>query len=425
MKEHQDGAQQQVIGEKKPSLSTNTLFLGIVSFLTDVSSEMTVTLMPLFLANVLRVSTAPIGIIEGVAESTASITKLFSGWLSDKMGKRKPLTLLGYGLSTFSKPFLYFAASWWAVLFIRFSDRLGKGIRTAPRDALIADSAPEHLQGLNFGFHRAADTAGAFVGLGLATVIIYAMQGANLSFERATFQTLVLVGSVPALLAVIVIIFFVKDIKRSSGEAEAPPRISFSGLDTRFKIFLAISLIFTLGNSSDAFLVLRAQDLGLSVFHIALLLLGFNFVYSALATPAGALSDKLGRRKMLGVGWLIYALVYLGFATAGEASYVWLLYIIYGVYYAMTEGVIKALISDIVPPAMRGTAYGAHSTVVGVAALPASIIAGLLWQGAGPFQGFGASAPFYFGAGLAMLSALLLLVWYPSRTWGLRPHPKG
>ena len=416
MADIEDGVRQ-VVEAKKPSLSRNAVFLGIVSFLTDVSSEMTLTLMPLFLANVLKVSTGPIGIIEGVAESTASITKLFSGWFSDKLGKRKPLTLLGYGLSTFSKPFLYLAGSWWVILFIRFSDRLGKGVRTAPRDALIADSAPAHLQGLNFGFHRAADTAGAFVGLGLATAIIYVMQGAGLSFERATFQTLVLAGSVPAFLAVVVLFLFVKDIKKNTPEIEAPALISFTGLDARFKVFLVISLLFALGNSSDAFLVLRAQDLGLSVLNISLLLLGFNFAYSALSTPAGALSDKLGRRKILGVGWLLYSLVYLGFATASEATYVWVLYIIYGVYYAMTEGVIKALIADVVPAARRGTAYGAHSTVVGLAALPASIIAGVLWQGAGPWHGFGAGAPFYFGAILAILSAFLLLFWYPSPTY--------
>ena len=394
-------------------ITRNVLVLGAVSLLTDVSSEMTLTILPLFLANVLLVPTAIIGIIEGVAETTASVTKVFSGWLSDRTGQRKWLTVLGYGLSAVSKPFLFFAAAWPLVFGARFADRLGKGIRTAPRDALIADSAAPDKAGLNFGFHRAADTAGAVIGLTLAAIVVYLSEGGSLLLDRPTYQILVLVGIIPGLLAVLILATLVTEQKRSAKEAK-PPSLSLKGFDVRFKMFVVIVILFTLGNSSDAFLILRAQNLGMSVLTIFVLLVTFNLVYTVAATPAGALSDILGRRRLVVAGWSAYGLVYLGFAVAEQSWHVWLLYLLYGLYYASVEGASRALVADTVAPEQRGTAYGVYNAAVGVAALPASIIAGILWQGIGAFNGFGPSAPFYFGAAMAFLAVLLLVMWLPT-----------
>ncbi|MBI4498392.1 MAG: MFS transporter [Chloroflexi bacterium] len=390
------------------TLPRNVLLLGAVSFLTDVSSEMTLTILPLFLANVLGVAPVFIGLIEGIADATASLTRIFSGWLSDRLGRRKALAVAGYGLSAVSKPVLYFASAWGLVLAVRFSDRLGKGIRTAPRDALIADSVAPQLRGLSFGFHRAADTAGAFLGLGLVALIIFLSQRGSLQLERATFQTLVLVATAPGLLAVALLAWLVREPRPVALKPQAaPPALAPRGLGRPFLGFLGVSTLFALGNSSDAFLLLRAQHVGLSALQVALLLMGFNFVYAVLATPAGALSDRLGRRGVILTGWGLYALVYLGFALAGTGWQVWALFALYGVYYALAEGTGRALVADLVPADRRGTAFGAYHFALGVTALPSSLIAGALWQVYGP------PAPFYFGAALALLAALLLAAWLP------------
>ncbi|MFH1140962.1 MAG: MFS transporter, partial [Chloroflexota bacterium] len=248
----------------------NVFWLGWVSFLTDVSSEMILNLLPLLLKNVLGVGTAVIGVIEGVADSTATLTRLPSGWLSDRLGRRKGLTFLGYGLSTVSKPFLYLASSWGLVLGVRFADRVGKGVRTAPRDALLADSTSQEDRGRNFGFHRAMDTAGAMVGILGAALIVFLMQRGNVNLERNTFRTIVIVGTIPAVLALIVLWWFVREVGTSKKSAIATGLVpSESGrFPTAFKVFLPIAMLFTLANSSDAFLLLRAQNLGLSVLQI-------------------------------------------------------------------------------------------------------------------------------------------------------------
>ncbi len=379
------------------------------SFLTDISSEMIVYLIPLFLANVLGVRTSVIGLIEGVAETTASLVKLYSGALSDKLGKRKFLVVTGYSLSTFAKPFLYFANTWGWVLAVRFVDRVGKGIRTAPRDALVAGSIDEKQRGLAFGVHRAGDTAGAFIGLAAAMVIVWMNQGTAPELSRATFQIAVLVSFIPALLAVIVLVIGVREIT-GQGTGKAPV-LSLQGLDARFKRFLLIIVLFTLGNSSDAFIILRGQERGLDVFQVMAMVLTFNFVYAVLAGPLGALSDKIGRRKLIIGGWIAYGMVYLGLAVSQSGGQVWALFTLYGVYYAATEGSAKALVADLVPNEKRGTAYGLYNAAIGLAALPASLIAGLLWQGLGPWTGFGASAPFYFGAAMALVSGFLFWKW--------------
>jgi MFS family permease len=386
-------------------LPRNIWVVTVTSLLTDISSEMIFNLIPLFLANVLGVGTAVIGLIDGIAETTASLMKVYAGALSDRLGQRKWLAVAGYALSTISKPFLYFANAWGWVLGVRFADRMGKGIRTAPRDALVADSIDEKQRGLAFGLHRAGDTAGAFLGLLAAAAIIYFTQSNTSLLTRRTFQIAVLASIVPAILAVFVLALGAKDVP---GRKPSPaPALSLQGTDARFKTFLFVVVLFTLGNSSDAFIILRGQERGLNVLQVMLMLVTFNFVYAALAGPLGSLSDKIGRRRLIIGGWIIYGLVYLGLALSQTGWHVWLLFALYGIYYAATEGVGKALIADLVPEARRGTAYGLYNAAIGLTALPASVIAGLLWQGAGAWTGFGPSAPFFFGAALALLAGIL------------------
>jgi MFS family permease len=387
-------------------LPRNVWIVTITSFLTDVSSEMLVNLIPFFLANVLGVGTAVIGLIDGIAETTASLVKILSGALSDKLGKRKWLTVAGYGLSAFAKPFLYFANAWGWVLGVRFTDRVGKGIRTAPRDALIADSIDKSQRGLAFGLHRAGDTAGAFLGLGIAAVIIWLTQSQTVDLTRSTFQIIVLVSIIPALLAVIVLAAGTVEVA-APGKGVEKTRFTFRGVDSRFKYFLLAVVLFTLGNSSDAFILLRGQERGLSILQVMGMALTFNFLYTVFAGPLGAWSDKVGRRKLILGGWLTYGLIYLGLALSQTGWQVWMLFGLYGLYYAATEGTAKALVADIVPDNMRGTAYGLFNAAIGITALPASLIAGLLWQGAGSWTGFGASAPFYFGAVMVLLAGFL------------------
>lgn len=399
-------------GKSKTGFSRNVWVVTITSFLTDISSEMLFNLLPLFLFNVLGARTAVIGLIEGIAETTSSLIKVLSGWFSDRLGSRKGLALSGYGLSTLAKPFLYFATSWSWVLGVRFADRAGKGLRTAPRDALLADSVGEEKRGLAFGFHRAGDTAGAVVGLLAALGILLSTQGDERLLNRGAFQSIVLLSMVPAILAVIVLALGAKDVKVTPSQMD-PPRTTLKGLDKRFRFFLIIVIVFTLGNSSDAFLILRAQNAGLSVAGILGMLITFNLVYAIVSGPAGALSDRIGRKRLLVAGWLFYGLVYLGFAYAGAGWHAWLLMGAYGLYYGMTEGVAKALIADLVRSERRGIAYGAYNAAVGVTAFPASLMAGLLWQGIGSWAGFGPSAPFIFGALLALIATGLLFFMSP------------
>jgi MFS family permease len=389
-------------------LSRNVWAATATSFLADVSSEMVSNVLPLFLANVLGASTSAIGLIEGVAETTASLLKMVSGWLSDRLGRRKELAVLGYALSACAKPFLYLAATWGAVLGVRFADRVGKGVRTAPRDALVADSTDPRKRGLAFGLHRAGDTGGAVIGIALAILILRSMETGGGGFDRPAFQRLVLFSLIPAFLAVIVLALGVRETRRAAREAGMPPAMGVRGLGRKFMLFVGIMVLFTLGNSSDAFLILRAQDVGLSVSSVLTMMLTFNLVYAAVATPAGALSDRLGRKRMLLLGWFIYALTYLGFSLAKAGWQAWLLMLVYGVYYGLTEGAAKALVADLVPAEARGTAYGIFNAAIGLTALPASLAAGILWQGIGGWGGWGASAPFAFGAGLAFLAATLL-----------------
>jgi MFS family permease len=398
----------------KRRLPLNVWVMTATSFLTDVSTEMIVHVLPLFLANVLGASTAIIGLIEGAAETLSSLLKIVSGRISDRLGSRKWPAVAGYALSSISKPFLYVASNAAIVSASRLADRAGKGIRTAPRDALIADSIdPEH-RGAAFGLHRAGDTAGAVVGIIIALIVVLATQSQTLTLSRETFQILVLFAMIPAFAGVIVLSVGARDVaRRSSAESEAPTaRASWRALSPDFKTLLLAVALFTLGNSADAFLILRAQDQGMSVAGILALLIAFNTVYALLSAPLGTLSDRIGRRRLIVGGWLLYGLVYLGFAAASGPAMIVVLFLLYGVYYAAAEGAGKALVADLVPAEQRGTAYGLYNGVVGIMALPASALAGVLWQGIGTWPGLGPGAPFAVGALLALgASGILLLRW--------------
>lgn len=388
----------------------NIFFLGVVSFLTDISSEMIFTLVPLFLANVLGYGTMIVGVVGGISESADALLRIFSGWVSDRIKKRKMLAVVGYSISTVAKPFMYLASTWGAVLGVRFSDRVGKGFRTSSRDALIADSSSPFERGKSFGFHRMMDTSGAVIGLIITAIVIFMVQGRGLELGLETYRRLVLIGIIPAALAVFVLVRFVHEQKviQSVGSSSRPGFNLFQlvrAFDIRFKIFLVVMALFTLGNSSDFFVILRAQDMELSVFQIVLMLIAFNASYASISLPAGRLSDRLGRKRLIVLGWGVYAGIYLGFASAAELWQIWLLFIGYGIYYGLVEGVARAFVADLVPPEKRGTAYGIYHGVVGLTLLPASLIAGWLWEAYSP------AATFYFGAALAA-SALIGLVFF-------------
>ena len=373
-------------------ISGNVLILGLVSFLTDVSSEMIYPLLPFFLTTVLGAGPAFLGLIEGVAESTAAFLKLASGIVSDRVRSRKGLVLAGYTLSSLARPLVAVATAPAAVLAIRFTDRVGKGIRTSPRDALIADSTDPAFRGKAYGFHRAMDHAGALVGPLLATLL--------LAWFVNDLRTVFWLAAFPGLLAVLLIVWKVRETARTRSSDGSFLRIVPRG---ELRRYLLILFLFTLGNSSDAFLLLRAGELGVSASRIPLLWAFFHVVKMAGSTPFGALSDHIGRRSVIVVGWGIYAISYGGFALASTEAACWLLFGIYGLFHAMTEGVEKALLADIAPPEERGGAFGWYNFAVGVGALPASLLFGAVWEKVGRGAAFG------LGAALAALAAVLLL----------------
>lgn len=371
--------------------------MGVVSLLTDASSEMVYPVLPLFLANVLGAPVAAIGLIESLAEATAAFMKLGSGWLSDRVGRRKPLVALGYTLSNLAKPVLALTQSWPAVLSLRVTDRLGKGIRTAPRDALIAESSTPEERGRSFGVHRALDTAGAAIGPFVAWLVLSLHPGAS------GYRTIFMISAIPGALAILVVLLAVRDtsVRLPSEQAVRPSLRAFS---RPLAVFTAISFVFALANSSDAMLILRAQDLGTKAALIPLMYVLFNLVGAALAAPFGARSDRIGRRRLIVFGFTGYALVYLGFALARGAVAPWLLFALYGIPYAATEGMTRAYVCDLAGPDRRGTALGGYTLVLGLAALPSSALAGLLWDTVSH------AAPFAFSATLMGASAVALLV---------------
>ena len=397
-------------------VTRNVVALGLVSLFTDISSEMLVYVIPLFLANVLLAPVAAIGLIEGVAESTASVLKLISGALSDRLGRRRLLVGIGYGTSVAAKMLYLVATAWPVVLIGRVGDRFGKGIRTSPRDALITDSTdPEH-RGVAFGFHRAMDTTGAFAGVLIAAAVIWAMEGDATRLTGDAFRVLVLIALVPGLLAVATIIVGVRDVRRapappadlSAGHVGLVRRIvgstsEWHSFPRPFWLFMLANALFTLGNSSDAFLALRSQNLGLTLLALLLTIVAFNATNAVVAWPAGALSDRIGRRGLIAFAWLVYAACYAGFAIATQAVWVVPLWIAYGTYYALSEGVGKALVADLAPTELRATAFGILNAVQGLMILPASVIAGILWTAIAP------AAPFWFGSACSAAAVVLLL----------------
>lgn len=373
-------------------LPRTVVALGAVSLLTDLSSEMIYPLLPVFLSTVLGAGPLAIGAIEGAAESVAALLKLASGWWSDRLPRRKPLVMVGYGLASVVRPLIGLAQNVGQVLLIRLADRTGKGIRGAPRDALIADAVEASQRGRAFGFHRAADHAGAVAG----PLVAFAL----LTWGGVALRTVFLLAAIPAAAAMLALIFGVREKKREVAQVAARPTFNRSGLDRRFWAYLAVLLLFTLGNSTDALLILRANNLGVSAAVVPILWAALHVVKSVSSTPGGILSDRLGRRPLIIGGWLVYAVVYLGFAFASATWHAWLLFMVYGLYFGMTEGVEKALVADLVPSGVRGAAFGWYNLTIGLAALPGSLLFGWLWQA------FGAHVAFLSGAGLALMAAV-------------------
>jgi len=364
-------------------------------------------LLPLFLSSVLGANASFIGAIEGAAESTASLLKLASGWWSDKVKKRKPLIVLGYGIATFVRPFVAIAQSAGMVLAIRLADRVGKGIRTAPRDALLADSVEPESRGRAFGFHASADNAGAVLGPLLAFAL--------LGYFDLSLRSVFWLSAIPGALAFLVLLVAVREVAPAGGPiagAAKPDLAAPETLGKRFWAYLGVVLLFTLGNSTDAFLLLRANQLGVAIALAPILWAMLNFVKASAGTWGGALSDRVGRKPLIVSGWLLYAAVYFGFSRATEPWHAWALFAVYGLFYAMTEGTEKALVADIVPREKRGAAFGWYNLAIGLAALPASLIFGAIWDRVSP------EAAFLFGASLALVAAAGMTIVAPRRIHG-------
>lgn len=369
----------------------NIILLGITSLLTDISSEMIYPILPIYLVTQLGAGPAILGLIEGIAESLSSLLKVFSGYFSDKIKARKPFTILGYASSTVGKFLLYISVNWGFVLAGRIVDRFGKGLRTAPRDALIAESAHEKKRGRAFGLHRAMDTLGAVIGVLCAYFLITRYKG--------NLKNIFLFSLIPAFLGII-FLFFVREKKQQAQISPAKIQFKWRALDKRLKLFLIFTFIFTLGNSSNQFLLLRAKSLGSPLAQIILFYLAYNIVYCLAAYPASRLSDRIGRKKLLVLGYLFYGLVYLGFALNNSLNNFWFLFGVYGLYIGFTEGVEKALIADISPANLRATTIGLHAALVGIGLLPASLLAGFLWKF------FGAASAFYFGGFMGIFASI-------------------
>jgi MFS family permease len=375
----------------------NIVLLGLTSLFTDIASEMVYPLVPFFLTVRLGASPAVLGVIEGLAESVASLLKVFSGYLSDRLHDRKTLTIVGYACSALGKLLLALAAGWGMVLGGRVVDRVGKGIRSAPRDALVADSAADGRHGRAFGLHRALDSCGAVIGVALA----------YLFFTRHTgdYGRVFLWSLVPAVVAV-ALLFFVRQPQASRVSAAKPPSLRWRTVPRRLQRFLAITFLFTLGNSSNTFLLMRSKDLGYTPATVILLYLTFNVVYALASYPAGWLSDHIGRKTLLVSGYVSYGAVYFGFGLLhpSQSVLLWGLFALYGLYMGVTDGVEKALVTDLAPAALRATGIGLHATIVGIGLFPASLLAGQIWEHVGP------AAVFYFGGAMGLIAAAGLLL---------------
>lgn len=376
-------------------LERNIFFTGLTSFFTDTTTKMIYAVMPFFLLS-LGASKTEVSLIEGIAESTASLLKAISGWWSDKIGKNKPFMVIGYTFTTILSPLFSIVTSPIHVLVIRFTERVGKGIRTAPRDSLVAGSSSEGKKGRSFGFHKAMDNSGAIVGPLLAFLIL-------IIFPR-DYRKVFILSAIPGLIGLLTLIFFVKEAKART--EKLTKKIALKDFPLKYYAFLGIVFIFTLGNSTDALLLIKANDIGINVMYLPLVYLIFNSVSVVFSIPAGMLSDKIGRERLIIFGYLLYSIIYFGFGRTNDKVVVIMLFALYGLYSATTDGVQKALVSDVIDSNKRGTGLGIYNSLIGVTLFPASLIAGILYDNVNN------GAPFYFGASLAFIAALLMFVFY-------------
>lgn len=382
----------------------NVILLGLVSFFSDISAEMVYPIIPLYLTSVFGATPALIGLIEGIAESLASLLKVFSGYVTDKWGKKKPIAFVGYATGLVYKVALILAGSWGGILGARVIDRVGKGIRTAPRDVMVCDSADGDNLGKAFGVHKALDMAGSAVGIFISYLLL------QNAVKTTAYKELFAISIIPAVLGLLMFLFIKEKRTHVAVRQREPFWQNVKNLDGQLKLYLLVALLFTLGNSSNAFLLLRAKSVGFEENQVILLYLIFNLIASILSIPLGRMSDRVGRKKLLVSGYIIFSVVYLGFALASSQTTILISFILYGFYSAMITGVERAYIAEISPKGLKGTMLGLHSTIVGIALLPASVIAGLLWNG------FGASSPFLFGSIMSFLAALILLFFMKNQT---------
>ena len=380
----------------------NVIILGLVSFFSDISAEMVYPIIPLYLTAAFGATPVLIGFIEGIAESLASLLKVFSGYITDKWGRKKPIAFVGYAAGLVYKVALIFAGSWGGVLGARVIDRVGKGIRTAPRDVMVCESADENHMGKAFGIHKALDMAGSAIGIFISFLLL------KNAGENMAYKELFAISIIPAILGLLMFFFIKEKHARCAVTNREPFWQNMKKLDGQLKLYLIVAFLFTLGNSSNAFLLLRAKSVGFDDTSVILLYFIFNLTASILSMPLGRLSDRIGRKKLLVTGYIVFSAVYLGFAFASSQTVIIAAFVLYGIYTAMITGVERAFIAEISPKELKGTMLGMHSTIVGVALLPASVIAGLLWDG------FGAPAPFVFGSGMSLVAALILLFFMKS-----------
>lgn len=379
------------------TIHRNVWILGWVSLLTDFGTKMIQSILPLFLVSILGANLITVGLIEGIAEATASVLKVFSGALSDYWGRRKELAVAGYGLSAIVIPLFALANNPAWILIARFGDRFGKGLRVAPRNALVADVTKAQNRGAAFGLRQSLDTIGAFSGPLAAIILMY--------FTGQNYRLIFWIAMIPAFLSVILLVVGVQEPTQSIQRKESPWRWdNFKQLGRDYWLLLLVALVFNLGNFSDAFLLLRANQVGISPSLIPLSLVVMNLTYSLSAYPLGRLSDRIGRIRLLSSGFLLFSLVYLGFALAQTPNQIWILFGVYGLYLGLSQGILLAMVADRIPTALRGTAFGLMSLVIGLALLPASALAGWLWQSINP------QAPFLAGSFFAIVSLFILLL---------------
>lgn len=376
---------------------SNVIFLGLVSFFADISAEMVYPIIPLYLTSAFGATPALVGIIEGIAESLASLLKVFSGYITDRYKKKKAVAFIGYSTGIIYKIALVCAHSWLGILGARVIDRIGKGIRTAPRDVMVCESAETGQRGKAFGIHKALDMAGSALGILIAYLLLMN------SSENYDFKQVFIISMIPVALSLLMF-FKIKEKEERSFTERKPFWKDVKKLDFQLQLYLFVAFLFTLGNSSNAFLLLRAKSVGFDDTTVILLYFIYSMTASILAIPAGKRSDKVGRKRPLVAGYIVFALVYFGFAFVSDKSSMIALFVLYGVYTALIAGVERAFITEISPRELKGTMLGLHSTVVGIALLPASTLAGLLWNS------FGVKAPFIFGGCMSLVAALILMI---------------